>query len=108
MLILGGVMISWREVRFLICTIGVLMVYKIFGAGWLMNAAAINALLNLFSGQYLCSTNSCTVSKSGITIPWWPYKMVIPTDPITIAHNITTVIGLLLLFCSTAEIFIFV
>ncbi|MBF0444397.1 MAG: hypothetical protein HQL68_02320 [Magnetococcales bacterium] len=89
-------MFSWRELRFVLCTIAVFMIYKIIGTGWLFNVAGANALINLFTGQYLCTTNSCSMQKPGITLSFLPFKMRFSTDPISIAHYITTIFGLLL------------
>ncbi|MBF0357999.1 MAG: hypothetical protein HQL70_05280 [Magnetococcales bacterium] len=97
-------MFSWREVRFIICTIAVLTVYKIIGAGWLMNVVAGNAMVNLFTGQYLCTTNGCTIDKPGFTVPFLS-GITIPNDPIAIVHYITTAIGLLFLFYGSVHIF---
>jgi hypothetical protein len=98
-------MFSWREVRFVICTIAVLMFYKILGTGWMFNVAAINAMVNLFTGQYLCTTNSCSIEKPGFAFPSFP-NITIPNDPIAIVHYITTAIGLLFLFYGSVHIFI--
>jgi hypothetical protein len=89
-------MFSWRELRFVLCTIAVFMIYKISGTSLLFNAAGANALINLFTGQYLCTTNSCSIEKPGIALSFLPFKMVLSTDPISIVHHISTVFGLLL------------
>jgi hypothetical protein len=91
----GDGMVSFREVRFLLCTVAVIMVYKINGAGWLLNVAGGNALVNLFTGQYLCTTSICSTEKPGIVIPGLPFRLTIPTDPLTAVHYATTAIGLI-------------
>jgi hypothetical protein len=95
-------MFSWRELRFVLCTIAVLMIYKISGTGWLFNVAGASALINLFTGQYLCTTNSCSTQDPGITLP---FKIVLSTDPISITHYITTIFGLLLFIYGGVIIF---
>ncbi len=89
-------MIGLREVRFLLCTIAVIMMHRIHGTDWLFNTAAVNALLNLFTGQYLCSTSGCDIGPPGKVIPGLPIKVTLPTDPIAVAHYMTTAIGTLL------------
>lgn len=86
-------MFSLREARFFICTIAVLLIYKSDGVALLMNVAAVNALLNLFSGQHLCVTGSCAVDKPLSTVPYLPFKLHISTDPVALFHYATTVIG---------------
>ncbi|MBF0379419.1 MAG: hypothetical protein HQL69_00250 [Magnetococcales bacterium] len=91
-------MFSWRELRFLLCTIAVFIIYKIVGTGWLFNVAGVNALINLFTGQYLCTTKGCSTDKPGINLSFLPFKMTISSDPIIITHYISTIFGMLLFF----------
>jgi hypothetical protein len=97
-------MISLREVRFLVCTIAVLMIYKLVGTNWLMNVLAVNALINLFSGQHLCATGSCGVEKPDFIIPFLPFKVALFSNPIAILHYITTTVGLLFFLYGTVKI----
>ncbi|MBF0193181.1 MAG: hypothetical protein HQL71_01435 [Magnetococcales bacterium] len=97
-------MFSWRELRFILCTIAAIMIYKIIGTGWFFNIAGANALINLFTGQYLCTTNNCSIEKPGIELSFLPFKMVLFTDPISITHYISTIFGLLLLVYGSVHI----
>jgi hypothetical protein len=86
-------MVVFREARFVVCTLAVILIYKSHGAGWLMNGVAVNAFLNLFSGQHLCVTGSCRLPESGKKRTFLPFKLQIPSDPVEIFHAATTIIG---------------
>jgi hypothetical protein len=100
----GEIMISLREIRFFACTIGTLMIYKVDGTGIFLNVAAMNALLNLFSGQHLCVTGTCSTEQPMITLPYLPVKITLFTDPIAIFHYVTTLLGVITLVYGTVSI----
>ena len=72
-----------RQLRFLICCFGTLLLYKITNGGWLFYAAGFNAFANLFSGQFECATNSCDIKIRRRPIE----------DPVFMLHAATTVAG---------------
>ncbi|MBF0446598.1 MAG: hypothetical protein HQL67_00185 [Magnetococcales bacterium] len=94
-------MITFREIRFFICTIAALLMYKLYGMSLLTNGLAFNALLNLFSGQHLCITGSCSTER---TNSFSDFKKAVTSDPVSMFHYATTVVGLLALLYGVVEI----
>ncbi|MBF0454672.1 MAG: hypothetical protein HQL72_07610 [Magnetococcales bacterium] len=97
-------MISLREIRFFICTIAALMAYQWAGMGMILNGVAINALLNLFSGQHLCVTGSCGVKRDEIILPYLPFELRLSKDPIALFHYATFLVGVLFLVVGAVKI----
>lgn len=77
-----------RQARFMICCAGVFSVYAIHQGGWFY-LAAITAFGNLFSAQFMCSTQGCDrphAADGGMR-----------RDPVALIHYGTTGMGAL--FC---------
>ena len=71
-----------KQARFFLCVIGAILVFQI-DTGVLFNAAGLNAVANLFSGQYVCSVEECRVEE----------KRRFAKDPVSLFHYGTTLAG---------------